>query len=69
MYKFLFQTLCVVDDSRMEGHFPPLPVHRTELAQLAEMFPGVEKAVVELVLEGVQVLIYYCTFNLPLVLL
>ena len=55
LLKLLFQTLCAVDDFRMEGDFPPLPAHRTELARLAEMFPGVEKAVVELVLEGVQV--------------
>ena len=66
LLKFLFQTLCAVDDFRMEGDFPPLPAHRTELARLAEMFPGVEKAVVELVLEGVQVWIQilYVLLNL-----
>ena len=37
-----------------EAAFPPLPSSQADLARLVEMFPSVDKAVVEMVLEGVR---------------
>jgi len=37
-----------------EAAFPPLPSSQANLARLVEMFPSVDKAVVDMVLEGVR---------------
>ena len=36
----------------MDCDFPPLPLAQSDLAKLTEMFPSVERPVVEMVLEG-----------------
>ena len=38
----------------MDCDFPPLPLARSDLAKLTEMFPSVERQVVEMVLEGAE---------------
>ena len=48
----LLQT--TLDDLRMEDEFPPLPIARPDLQRLVEMFPSVERSVIELVIEGVE---------------
>ena len=38
----------------MDCDFPPLPLAQSDLAKLTEMFPSVERPVVEMVLEGAE---------------
>ena len=38
----------------MDRDFPPLPLAQSDLAKLTEMFPSVERPVVQMVLEGAE---------------
>ena len=38
----------------MDCDFPPLPLAQSDLAKLTEMFPSVERPVVQMVLEGAE---------------
>ena len=38
----------------MDYDFPPLPLAQSDLAKLTEMFPTVERQVVQMVLEGTE---------------
>ena len=48
----------VIADSKtgkdMDCDFPPLPLAQSDLAKLTEMFPSVERPVVQMVLEGAE---------------
>jgi hypothetical protein len=47
-------TVAEIGSTAMDSEFPPLPSPVSDVARLADMFPSVERAVVEMVLEGVQ---------------
>ena len=38
----------------MDCDFPPLPLAQSDLAKLTEMFPSIERPVVQMVLEGAE---------------